>query len=143
MSQMYTMPWQTKDRQYTAPVNLGGGRSMVIDYRGRVLHECFASGDGYAAAVIDIAALREFRVISKFQNFLKDLRVEQYKVIYEAAEALGGIFPKNLWMKEPPKRHRETDEIFAQVKKKLIDDGIWARPENLDEAQLRAMLELR
>jgi len=141
MSQMHTAPWQTVDPNYTAPFNIGGGRSMVIDYRGRVLHECSTSGDGYSAAVIDIDALREFRIISKFQNFLKDLRIEQYQLIYDAAARGGGIFPANLHMKEPPKKHRQTDEIFAQVKRKLVERGIWSRPEGLTNAELDTLLD--
>ena len=60
------------------------------------------------------------------QTFLKDLRVEQYRLIYEAAEAMGGIFPKNDWMKEAPRSLAETDQIVARNIRKLIDSGIWA-----------------
>ena len=128
----YAAPWTVKDWNYTTPMNPSGpGRTMIIDYHGRILHELNSAGDGFAAAIIDIEALREFRIISKFQNYLKDLRVEQYKLIYEAAEAKGGIFPKNLCMKEPPKKHDETDEIFVGVKKKLLEKAIWMMPEKL------------
>lgn len=136
----YPAPWLVKDWNYTAPFNVGGARSMIIDYHGRILHECVSAGDSYSAAILDIEALREFRVMSKFQNFVKDLRVEQYKLIYEAAEARGGIFPKNLWMKEPPKKHAQIDEIFAKVKKELLDKGIWTRPEKLGDEELMKAL---
>ena len=92
---------------------------MVIDYKGSVIHECDYAGEGFAAGTIDIEALRWYRVNSKFQNFLKDLRVEQYKIIYEAAEAMGGIFPKNLWMERPPGKHAEVAKIFTDVIQKL------------------------
>ena len=124
----HAAPWLV-DPHYTAPFNVGGARSMIIDYTGRILHECASAGDGYAAAIINIEALREFRINSKFSNFMKDLRVEQYKLIYDALMAMGGIYPKNLAMKEPPKRHAETDAIFAKVVDKLVDLGIWTRPE--------------
>lgn len=137
----YSAPWLVKDWSYTAPFS-GGCRTMIIDYHGRILHECGSAGDGYSAAILDIEALREFRVMSKFQNFLKDLRVEQYKLIYEAAEARGGIFPKNLWMKQPPKKHAEIDKIFAKVKKGLLEKGIWTRPEKLKEEELKEVLGL-
>lgn len=136
----YAAPWAVKDWNYTAP--LVGAKSMIIDYHGRILHEVVSAGDGYSAAILNIEALREFRVISKFQNFLKDLRVEQYKLIYEAAEKGGGIFPKNLWMKEPPKRHAEIDKIFAKVKKELVDKGIWTRPDKFDDEELKKALGL-
>jgi hypothetical protein len=93
------------------------------------MHECASAGDGYAAAIINIEALREFRVNSKFSNGMLDLRVEQYKLIYDALMAMGRIYPKNLAMKEPLKRHAETDAIFAKVVDKLVDLGIWTRPE--------------
>jgi len=44
-----------------------------------------------------------------------DLRVEQYKLIYDALMAIGGIDPKNLTVKEPPKRHAKNDAVFAKV----------------------------
>lgn len=93
------------------------------------MHECASAGDGYAAAIINIEARREFRIDSKFSNGMLDLRVEQYKLIYDALMAMGGIYPKNPGMKEPPKRHAETDAIFAKVVDKLVDLGIWTKPE--------------
>ena len=51
---------------------------MIIDYTGRIMHECATAGDGYAADIINIEALREFRINSKFSNCMLDLRVEQY-----------------------------------------------------------------
>jgi len=88
--------------------------AWIIDYTGWIMHECASAGNGYAAAIINIEAQREFRINSKFSNFMKGLRVEQYKLIYYALMAMGGIHPKNLVMKEPPRRHTETDTIFAK-----------------------------
>ncbi len=73
--------------------------------------------------------MREFRMKYKFSNFMKDLRVEQYKVIYDVLMTMDSIYPKSLAMKEPPKRYRETDSVFAKVVDKLMDLGIWAKPE--------------
>ena len=113
---------------------------MIIDYHGRILHEAVSSGDGFSSAMINIEELRQFRVMSRFSNYLKDLRVEQYKLIYEAAEKRGGIFPKNLWMKEPPQGHNEMDKIFANVKKVLLDRGVWTRPDNFSDEELEKAL---
>ena len=74
---------------------------------------CASAGDGYAAAIIK-SKRSEFRVNSKFSNCILDLRVEQYKLIYDALMAMGGIYPKNLAMKEPPKRHAETDAYLPR-----------------------------
>ena len=87
---------------------------------------------GLFRRTIDIERLREYRVGAKhLQTFLKDLKVEQYKLIYEAAEAMGGIFPKNDWMKEAPRSLAETDKIVAKNIRKLIDSGIWTAPESM------------
>jgi predicted amidohydrolase len=123
----YPAPWLS-DKDHTAPFNVGGARSMIIDYTGRILHECASAGDGYAAAILNIEALREFRADSKFSNFMKDLRVEQYKLIYDALLSMGGIYPKNLAMKRPPVRHEKTDKLFEEIKEKLFDLGIWTKP---------------
>jgi predicted amidohydrolase len=125
----YAAPWMVKDWSYTAPFNVGGGKSMIIDYTGRILHECISAGDGYAAAILNIEALRQFRFKSKFSNFMKDLRVEQYKLIYDALLTMGGIYPKNLCMNRPPLRHEKTDKLFEEVVGRLFDMGIWTKPD--------------
>ncbi len=124
----HAAPWMVEDWNYTAPFNCGGAKSMIIDYTGRILHECVSAGDGYAASVLNIEALRQFRATSKFSNFMKDLRVEQYKLIYDALLTMGGIYPKNLAMERPPMRHEKTDKLFDEMKERLFDLGIWTRP---------------
>jgi hypothetical protein len=51
-------------------------------------------------------AQREFRINSKFSNFMKGLRVEQYKLIYFAPMAMGGTHPKRAFW----------DSILSQLK---------------------------
>lgn len=131
IGQYYAAPWLIEDWRYAVPFNPSGGHSMIIDYKGGVIHECDYAGEGFAAGIIDIESLREYRVSSRFQNFVKDLRVEQYKIIYEAMERKGGIFPKNLWMKRPPGKHAEIDQIFAGVIQRLLELGIYTPPERM------------
>jgi predicted amidohydrolase len=129
----YKTPWLIKDWKNAVLSNNSAGHTMMIDYKGSVIHECdYAGCEGFSAGTIDIERLREYRVGAKhLQTFLKDLKVEQYKLIYEAAEAMGGIFPKNDWMKEAPRSLAETDKIVAKNIRKLIDSGIWTAPESM------------
>ncbi|MEZ5564873.1 MAG: nitrilase-related carbon-nitrogen hydrolase [Gammaproteobacteria bacterium] len=72
------------------------GKSQIIDYRGNVISQYLGGGESLVSSVIDIDGLRDFRVRAQWQNLVKDMRVEQYKTIYDAAMARGGIYPKNL-----------------------------------------------
>ena len=79
------------------PTAIHGGNSMIIDYQGQVLTRTTTHGTSYCSAIIDIEALRYWRETTMFGSWLKDLRMEQYKIIYEEP-----IFPKNLWLDPPP-----------------------------------------
>jgi len=128
----YKTPWLVNDWRESTLSNNCSGHSMVIDYKGGVIHECDYAGEGFAVGIIDIERLREYRVRSKtLQTYLKDLRVEQYKLIYEAAEKMGGLFPKNRWMKELPSRNLAgTDEVMASIVDRLIELGVFTAPES-------------
>jgi predicted amidohydrolase len=79
------------------PTAIHGGNSMIVDYQGQVLTRTTTHGTSYCSAIIDIEALRYWRETTMFGSWLKDLRTEQYKIIYEEP-----IFPKNLWLDPPP-----------------------------------------
>ena len=106
-----------------APMDMFGGNSMIVDYKGQVLSRHASAGDAYVSAVIDIEALRDWRINSRFPNTLKDLRTEQYKLIYDQP-----VFPKNLALKEPPGRRAEREEHFKASIQGLVDRGVWKRP---------------
>jgi beta-ureidopropionase len=132
-------PWLINDWRDSVLSNTSGGHSMVIDYKGGIIHECNCSGaEGFAAGTIDIERLREYRARAKnLQTYLKDLRVEQYKLIYEAAEAMGISFPKNRWMKNLQGRsHAETDKIMEGIVQKLIGLGVWTAPESMKKKEV-------
>lgn len=109
----------------TIPVDTFGGQSMIVDYQGKIVskHD-YGSGASYAGGIINIEALREYRKRSLWGNWLKDLRTEQYKLIYEDP-----VFEKNLCMDRPPLRHEGTDRIIRDQIKRLIDKGTWVEPE--------------
>ena len=95
------------------PTAIHGGSSMIIDYQGQVLTRTTTHGTSYCSAIIDIEALRYWRETTMFGNWLKDLRTEQYKIIYEEP-----IFPKNLWL-DPPPGYGKTAGRMAVLRKSI------------------------
>ena len=95
------------------PTAIHGGNSMIIDYQGQVLTRTTTHGTSYCSAIIDIEALRYWRETTMFGNWLKDLRTEQYKIIYEEP-----IFPKNLWL-DPPPGYGKTAGRMAVLRKSI------------------------
>ena len=51
------------------------------------------------------------------------MRTELFRRMYEKP-----IHPKNLWLKEEPKRHTEVDEIYRANIQLLIDRGVYTEP---------------
>ncbi len=112
------------------PVDTFGGRSMVVDYKGRVVGQhSYGAGASYVAGTVDIQALRDFRARAQWDNWLKDLRTEQYQLIYEQP-----IYPKNLYLDRAPYTHAEfRREVIDKQIDKLHQLGIWAKPADTGE----------
>src|SRR5438445_151548 len=90
----------------TTPIDTFGGRSFVIDYKGRIVgRQEYGAGSTYVSGVIDIEALRDHRARAQADNRLKDLRTELYQLVYEKP-----IYPKNLYLKRAPMKHAEYRE---------------------------------
>jgi predicted amidohydrolase len=105
------------------PVDITGGNSHIVGYRGEVLAYSATNTNSIVAAIIDIEALRQFRMMNLNSNWLKDLRTELFKNMYE-----NPIHPKNLWMKREPACHAEVDEIYRDNIRLLIERGTWTKP---------------
>lgn len=105
------------------PVDIAGGNSHIVDYRGQVVSYSASTSNTSVAATIDIEALRQFRAMSLNNNWLKDLRVELFRRMYEKP-----IHPKNLWLKDDPKSHAEVDEIYRANIGRLQERGTWTKP---------------
>src|SRR3989442_1473505 len=59
----------------TTPIDTFGGRSYIIDYKGRIVgRQDYGAGSTYVAGVIDIEALRDHRARAQWDNWLKDVR---------------------------------------------------------------------
>jgi len=106
----------------TDPIDTFGGRSMVIDYKGRIVGQhLYGAGSSYVAGTIDIGALRHFRTHAQWDNWAKDLRTEIFQLIYQQP-----IYPKNLYSERPPFNHKEFREqvILPQIQH-MIDRGVY------------------
>ena len=105
------------------PFDVGGGNSHIVNYRGEIISYQASSNNTMVGAIIDIEALRQFRSMNLNSNWIKDLRVELFKRMYEKP-----IHPKNLWLEEEPKHHAEVDEIYRSNIRKLQERGTYTPP---------------
>lgn len=105
------------------PVDIAGGNSHFVDYRGNIMGYSATTNNTMIAGVIDIEALRQFRAMNLNSNWLKDLRTELFKRMYEQP-----IHPKNLWMEQEPMQHAQVDQIYRANIEKLYQRGTWTRP---------------
>lgn len=106
------------------PIDTFGGKSMIVDYQGKIVSNHASGGAAsYAGGIINIEAMREYRARSLWGNWLKDLRTEQYRLIYDQP-----LYEKNRCLKEPPLKHAENDEVVRAAIRRMHDSGIWAMP---------------
>jgi beta-ureidopropionase len=72
---------------------------------------------------VDIEALRQFRVMNLNSNWMKDLRTEIFRRMYDEP-----IHPANLWLEQHPKCHAEVDEVYRANIERLIERGTFTPP---------------
>ena len=102
------------------PLDTFGGNSMIVGYQGQLISNHRAGGSAsYAAGIIDIEALREYRARSMWGNWLKDLRTEQYRVIYERP-----LYERNRCLLQPPLKHAENDRVVHAAIERMFERGI-------------------
>ena len=107
------------------PIDTFGGRSMVIDYKGRIVGQhLYGGSSSYVAGTIDIEALRFHRTHAQWDNWMKDLRTEIFQLIYEDP-----IYPKNLYIERQPFNHADyREQVIERQIERLIERDIWRRP---------------
>ena len=112
------------------PVDTFGGGSMVVDHTGDIISEHeYCAGSSYTAGVINVEALREYRVESPLTNWLKDLRMEYCRAIYDR-----DLYPKNLWLDQQPVDHDTyAEEVTRARVQDMIDRDIWVPPASNQE----------
>jgi predicted amidohydrolase len=113
------------------PIDTFGGGSMIVDYKGQIVgrHD-YSGGSSWVAGTIDIEALRRFRASAQWDNWIKDLKTEQYQVIYNKP-----IYPKNLYLDRKPYNHAEyRREVIDRQIELMHERDIWRRPGDSDRS---------
>lgn len=105
------------------PVDIAGGNSHIVDYQGNIMSYSASGYNTMVAAIIDIEALRQFRVMNLNSNWLKDVRTEVFKRMYEQP-----IHPKNLWLEQDPLQHEAVDEVYRENIRCLLKRGTYTAP---------------
>jgi len=110
----------------TTPIDTFGGRSYIIDYKGRIVgRQDYGGGSTYVAGPIDIEALRHHRAAAQWDNWLKDVRTELYRIVYEQP-----IYPKNLYLDRPAYNHADyRDQVNKRQVALLHERGVWVPPD--------------
>ncbi|MFG1797772.1 nitrilase-related carbon-nitrogen hydrolase [Nocardia sp. NPDC049149] len=102
-----------------------GGKTMIVDYHGQVMTDHPYSGSpSFAAAIFNIESLRDLRARSLWSNWLKDMRTEQFRLIYDQP-----IWPKNRCLDEAPPNHAAHDELRHEMVEELTRRGVYAAPD--------------
>jgi predicted amidohydrolase len=122
---------------------MSNGRSQIIDYRGQIISEYLSGGEALVSGIINIDGLRDFRVRGQWQNLAKDMRVEEYKVIYDAMMAKGGIYPRNLCMDEPPFTEEDQLELVKHQVNKMVEMGVYSPPDNWEPYEVSESVQSR
>lgn len=105
------------------PIDIAGGNSHIVDYMGNIMSYSASGYNTMVAAILDIEALRQFRVMNLNSNWMKDLRTEIFRRMYEDP-----IHPKNLWLKQDPLHHEAVDEIYRENIRCLLKRGTYTAP---------------
>jgi len=107
------------------PIDIAGGSSHIVDYHGNIMSYSASGYNTMVASILDIEALRQFRVMNLNSNWMKDLRTEVFRKMYEQP-----VHPKNLWLDQDPVPHAKVDEIYRENIRCLIKRGTFTEPAN-------------
>jgi predicted amidohydrolase len=113
------------------------GHSRMYDYRGNTVSQCVGTGQSFVSQIINIDGLREYRVSFAFNNYIKDMRVEPYHIIYDALVKRGGIYPKNICMQEPPMTEADREQIVLYGVNRAVELGIYTPPADWKPYQIK------
>lgn len=110
------------DQDSETPIDTFGGASMIVNYRGQIVGKQAYSGvSTWVSGPIHIGALRHHRTHSQWTNWMKDLKTEMYRQVYEKE-----IYPKNLYLDREPMKHAEFREKVIKKQISLMQErGIW------------------
>ena len=109
--------------QMEHPFDVAGGNSHIVDYQGNVMGHTMSGYNSFVAGIVDIEALRQFRTMNLDSNWMKDLRTQVFRHMYEDP-----IHPANLWLERDPAQHDEVDEVYRANIRRLIERGSYTPP---------------
>jgi len=103
----------------------------IVDYRGRVVTRTQypAPAETMTYATINVEELRYARFHSLAYFWVPQLRIEEYILPYQHALNVGGLYPKNLAMDEPPMGQRPHDDLLRWCINRAAELGIWTPPD--------------
>lgn len=130
LSEIYGHKGLNSSTEVPESCKISWGQSRMYDYKANLISQCLGTGQTFVSGIIDIEALRDFRVRGLWVNFIKDMRVEQYKVVYDVLMAKGGLYPKNICMEEPPLAESEQHELCRYNVNRAVELGIYTAPSN-------------
>ncbi|WP_167487585.1 nitrilase-related carbon-nitrogen hydrolase [Nocardia terpenica] len=105
------------------PVDIAGGNGHIVDYFGHVIGRAPSGANAIIAAPVDVEALRQYRMMNLNSNWLKDVRTELFRRMYDRP-----IHPANLWLDREPERHAAVDEIYRANIERLLRQGSYTAP---------------
>lgn len=98
------------------PIDTFGGGSMIVNHRGQIVgKQTYGGVSTFVSGPIDIAALRHHRNSSRWTNWMKDLKTEMFRIIYEEQ-----IYPPNLYLDRAPMKHAEYAERVTRRQIELM-----------------------
>lgn len=107
------------------PIDIAGGNSHIVNYDGSIMSYSASGTNTMVAAILDIEALRQFRVMNLNSNWIKDLRTEVFQKMYTDP-----IHPRNLWLTQDPLPHVEVDKVYRENIRCLLKRGTFTAPAN-------------
>lgn len=128
LSEIYGYRAADPTQEVPEDYKISWGQSRMYDYRGNMISQCLGPGESFVSGIINIDGLRDFRVRSPWINFAKELKIEEYKVIYDSMMAQGGIYPRNMCMEEPPLTYDDQQEVCRYNINRAVELGIYTPP---------------
>ena len=101
---------------FDAPFDICGGVNLIVDYKGMVIGRHQTTDDSFVGATIDVEALRQYRQNNMgIGNFLKDLRTEQFRLIYDQP-----VYPKNKRLKG---KMPSAAQLYS-IENEILEDNV-------------------
>ena len=109
--------------QMEHPYDIAGGNSHIVDYQGNVLGHTTSGANTFVAGIIDIEALRQFRTMNLNSNWMKDLRTEIFRRMYEEPSTR-----RTSGWTTSRRQHADVDEIYRANIDRLVARGSFTPP---------------